>query len=114
MPRPPRPTLATDPRTFQYILNPKFEGKGLPWMRRALCARYPHQWWETYDIDSSRPAEDIIRIAHGHDKAKKICAVCPVLTECRSFALETQQPANIWGGTTPVQRNKQIRETANA
>ena len=30
--------------------------------------------------------------------AKAVCATCPVLAQCRSFALETREPFGIWGG----------------
>ena len=30
--------------------------------------------------------------------AKAVCAQCPVLQQCRSFALESREPFGIWGG----------------
>jgi len=38
--------------------------------------------------------------------AKKVCAVCPVQDECLSFALETGQPAGVWGGLTTTERRR--------
>jgi WhiB family redox-sensing transcriptional regulator len=38
--------------------------------------------------------------------AKKVCATCPVQDECLSFALETGQPAGIWGGLTTTERRR--------
>lgn len=38
--------------------------------------------------------------------AKVVCASCPVLDDCLSFSLETNQADGIWGGTTPTERVK--------
>jgi WhiB family transcriptional regulator, redox-sensing transcriptional regulator len=36
--------------------------------------------------------------------ALSVCAGCAVVESCLSYALETEQHAGIWGGTTPTQR----------
>jgi WhiB family redox-sensing transcriptional regulator len=36
--------------------------------------------------------------------AKTICAGCPVLTDCRDYALATRQPFGVWGGLDEEQR----------
>ena len=36
--------------------------------------------------------------------AKAICAQCPVITECRTHALQVQEPYGIWGGLTENER----------
>jgi WhiB family redox-sensing transcriptional regulator len=36
--------------------------------------------------------------------AKAICARCPVLAQCRDWAVLAGEPAGIWGGTTPEER----------
>lgn len=36
--------------------------------------------------------------------AKAICGRCPVLTECRDWAVATQQQHGVWGGTTRRER----------
>lgn len=38
--------------------------------------------------------------------AKKVCSTCPVQDDCLSFALETGQPAGIWGGLAPSERRR--------
>jgi WhiB family redox-sensing transcriptional regulator len=38
--------------------------------------------------------------------AKRVCAVCPVQDECLSFALETGQPAGVWGGLSTAERRR--------
>jgi len=36
--------------------------------------------------------------------AKAICARCPVLTECRDYALQIREPHGIWGGLSELDR----------
>lgn len=36
--------------------------------------------------------------------AKEICVQCPVLVECRNYALSVEEPFGIWGATTPQER----------
>ncbi len=38
--------------------------------------------------------------------AKAICAACPVLDECREYALRAKPPLGIWGGTTERERRR--------
>jgi WhiB family redox-sensing transcriptional regulator len=44
------------------------------------------------------------------DRAKQVCAQCPVSQECLDFALETNQDSGIWGGTSEEERRKLRRE----
>ena len=37
-------------------------------------------------------------------RAKEICLQCPVLRECRNYALAVEEPFGIWGATTPQER----------
>ena len=36
--------------------------------------------------------------------AKEICAHCPVLEECRDYALRAREPYGVWGGMTEEER----------
>jgi len=38
------------------------------------------------------------------EAARDVCTRCPVRRECLDFALETNQEAGIWGGTTEDER----------
>ncbi len=40
------------------------------------------------------------------ETARRICASCPVRTECLDFALATNQESGIWGGATEDERRK--------
>ncbi|MBY4039264.1 WhiB family transcriptional regulator [Rhodococcus fascians] len=37
--------------------------------------------------------------------AKAICSGCPVMQECRRYALSTPEPYGVWGGMTPTERH---------
>jgi hypothetical protein len=38
------------------------------------------------------------------EKAKRICAQCPVILECRDYSLKSQEPFGVWGGLTEAER----------
>lgn len=37
-------------------------------------------------------------------EAKMICRACPVIDDCLEYAMQTKQPAGVWGGLTPAER----------
>jgi WhiB family transcriptional regulator, redox-sensing transcriptional regulator len=46
--------------------------------------------------------------------AKAVCSKCPVTAECLEFALETNQDAGVWGGTSEEERRQLRRARARA
>lgn len=42
--------------------------------------------------------------------AKAICMTCPVLEQCREYALRAHEPYGVWGGMTEEERRDYIRE----
>ena len=38
------------------------------------------------------------------DRAKQVCRSCPVLQQCRRFALESREPFGVWGGLGESER----------
>ena len=38
------------------------------------------------------------------DRAKQVCGECPVQPDCLQYALDTNQDAGIWGGTSEEER----------
>ena len=44
------------------------------------------------------------RRARDEPRAKVVCEGCPVLTQCRQYALDAAEPYGIWGGMTPLER----------
>jgi WhiB family redox-sensing transcriptional regulator len=47
-------------------------------------------------------------------RAKAICAVCRVRQECLEFAVAHDLTYGIWGGTTPVDRQRERRRKRRA
>jgi WhiB family transcriptional regulator, redox-sensing transcriptional regulator len=46
------------------------------------------------------------------DRAKEVCDMCPVKSECLEYALETNQDSGIWGGLDEEQRRNIRRQAA--
>lgn len=46
------------------------------------------------------------------DRAKEVCGVCPVKSDCLEYALETNQDSGIWGGLDEEQRRNIRRQAA--
>lgn len=47
---------------------------------------------------------------HAQAIAKAVCAGCPVVDDCLSFAIETNQPDGIWGGLDRSERSRLRRD----
>ena len=37
-------------------------------------------------------------------RAKAVCATCPVIKDCLSWAMDVAEPYGVWGGLTPDER----------
>ena len=44
--------------------------------------------------------------------AKAICLRCPVLDECRAYALEVREAHGVWGGLNEMERRSLLRQRA--
>lgn len=42
------------------------------------------------------------------ENAKAICATCPVLKQCRDYALSIAEPYGIWGGMSEEERREYL------
>ena len=42
----------------------------------------------------------------GVERAKHICSPCPVVWECLSYAVQTNQTEGVWGGTSRGERRR--------
>ena len=73
--------------SIQLPIAPILEQISQPWMDQAECKGHPTEWWFVGRGGDMRPA-------------KKICAECPVQTECIEYALETGCTFGMFGGLT--------------
>jgi WhiB family redox-sensing transcriptional regulator len=83
--RPGRPSLLVE--WCENCRAPSAPGE---WARRGACVGAP--------VDLFFPKKK------GYRRAREMCARCPVLTECRTWALEEQPSAGMWGGLTARER----------
>jgi WhiB family redox-sensing transcriptional regulator len=66
------------------------------WMGQGLCRMYsPSVFF---------PSDGV-----GVDKARKICAGCPVKTECLEHALEHRIEHGVWGGASERERRRILK-----
>lgn len=69
------------------------------WRSRAACAGSGSNFFPVGDSDG-----DVVATA------REICRTCPVTDDCLEYALETDQRAGIWAGTTEEERRSLRRK----
>lgn len=62
----------------------------------ALCAQSDPELWFEERTSLAR-------------EAMSICNQCPVMEECRQFAIDNEIDYGIWGGMTTAQRRRELR-----
>ena len=73
-------------------------GDDSPWHSGAACRRDEAG---LFFAPSKEPTA--ARLAR-EESAKRVCARCPVLLECREHALSQPEPYGVWGGLTAAER----------
>lgn len=76
------------------------------WTEHAACAEIgdPDLFFPGKDEDVNRSA---VKVPWQYRTTRRICAGCPVRTECLELALATESANNragMWGGLTPKER----------
>lgn len=77
------------------------------WQLQALCrGNHAHLFFppSTFERKDDRERRET--------RAKAICNVCPVLSECSSYALTIKEPFGIWGGMTESDRKEMFAASA--
>ncbi len=69
------------------------------WQHRGAC-RGPHATVFFPPAHFERKVERAAR----EQRAKEICASCPVIDECLEYALTISEPHGIWGGLNENER----------
>lgn len=69
------------------------------WQHRAAC-RGPNHGIFFPPSQMERRSEKRMR----EKRAKEICASCPVLQDCRNYAITIREQHGIWGGLTEGER----------
>lgn len=79
------------------------------WQGNALCrGNHAHLFFppSTFERKDDRERREL--------RAKAICDVCPVKSECIDYALSIREPFGIWGGMTEVDRRERLTSPAAA
>ena len=66
------------------------------WQLKGLCRHHDPKLW------TPNPPE----VEAKSMEAKKICRQCPVLAECREWALDHRETYGVWGGLSEGDRDK--------
>jgi WhiB family redox-sensing transcriptional regulator len=69
------------------------------WFEHALCSQTDSESFYPNPGESTRPA-------------RKVCASCPVATQCLAYALANDERHGVWAGTTPDERARMRRGAA--
>lgn len=90
------PPLSFGPTNYRHRDDsPVFDYLDAPWRQEAACK----------ELDSNLFFPGPGASKHRIQAAKNVCRVCPVITECLDYALETGSHGGIWGGM--VERERQ-------
>lgn len=75
----------------------------MDWRSRAACGTEEPELF--FPIGSTEASLDQLA------EAVAVCRRCPVLIQCRTWALETGEDAGVWGGMSPDERREIRRST---
>lgn len=81
------------------------------WRAQGACRHHPPRWWfpDTEDQPRGRPRRhEPKHIDPDAAQALTICATCPVLLDCRTWAIAHERDG-IWGGLTSGDRARERR-----
>ncbi|GHD87800.1 transcriptional regulator WhiB1 [Streptomyces naganishii JCM 4654] len=73
----------------------------MEWLRSAACVGEDPELF--FPVGTRGPA------LRDTAAAKRVCARCPVITQCLSFALSSGQTSGVWGGTGEEERLALLR-----
>ena len=91
-----------------------------PRLRRMTAAAYERAGWResaacrVHDPELFFPIGNAGRAIAQVERAKAVCASCPVRQRCLTFALDTHQEYGIWGGYDEEERRILHRQRRKA
>ncbi len=85
-----------NPTRESHTYDPYSEEAAAEWMANGNCRNYP-------------PAAFFPSDGVGVDRARKICASCAVLSECREYALANRIEHGVWGGCSERERRRILK-----
>ncbi len=66
-------------------------------------------WMLTAKCRGVDPGEFFPSDGSGVDRAQKVCATCPVQSECLEYALSARIEHGVWGGASERERRRILR-----
>ncbi|WMX45260.1 WhiB family transcriptional regulator [Streptomyces roseicoloratus] len=78
--------------------TPAREDEAGPWHTEAVCRR------DEAGLFFAPSKEPTAARLSREEAAKRVCARCPVMVECREHALLQPEPYGVWGGLTAAER----------
>ncbi|GAA3375010.1 WhiB family transcriptional regulator [Streptomyces sannanensis] len=78
--------------------GPAREDESGPWHTEAVCRR------DEAGLFFAPSKEPTAARLSREEAAKRVCARCPVVIECREHALLQPEPYGVWGGLTAAER----------
>lgn len=79
----------------------EFDAASKDWMVHALC----------FTDKEIKPKIFSPPKGSSGSEAKKVCDICPVKVDCLEYAIANHENENIWGGKTPTERKRMLRNT---
>lgn len=77
--------------------------KNYGWQLQGACRKVdPEMFFLPYNLRMSEKRKYIAR-------AKEVCKTCPVIEECLSFSLDTEEQYGVWGGLSEEERQVIVR-----
>lgn len=85
------------------ILLPELLNTEHGWTYLAECRQYNPDDWHPERGDNGAV-----------NRAKRVCATCPVISLCRDYALRNREPYGVWGGLSAPERARILRARRKA
>nr|WP_206322207.1 WhiB family transcriptional regulator [Streptomyces sp. HNM0575] len=95
--QPPRQSLQAAPSVPVPRAAAREDEEG-PWHSEAVCRR------DEAGLFFAPSKEPTAARLSREQAAKRVCARCPVMIECREHALVLPEPYGVWGGLTAAER----------
>ena len=106
MPQPPHSSLQVADVPPQRV-PVRDRDQDAPWHTEAVCRR------DEAGLFFAPSKEPTAARLSREEAAKRVCARCPVMVECREHALLQPEPYGVWGGKSTEERAQLIRRQAS-
>ena len=81
--------------------------RAMDWQTEGMCrGNHAHLFFPPTAFEKKDERE------RRETRAKAICQVCPVLSDCRTYALTLREAYGIWGGMTESDRKRALAASA--